>query len=117
MQLLWVCFRGGDSQQPWSIEPSGWSISGLRLLHTLALTPTLFPQGEYTRANAEKLRLEQKQRAARKQTEAGQRATPRWFRRLDGGKEGKDVLYEYVGGYWESRAAGKWDNVKDIFGA
>jgi hypothetical protein len=77
-------------------------------------------QGEYQSANAEKLRLEQKQRAARKQLEAGERATPRWFRRLEAGEvgEGKDVpQYVYVGGYWEARASGTWENVKDIFGA
>ncbi|KAL0391713.1 UNVERIFIED_CONTAM: Oxysterol-binding protein-related protein 1C [Sesamum radiatum] len=65
--------------------------------------------GEYEMANAEKLRLEQRQRQARKMQESGWK--PRWFAK-DKGSE----TYRYVGGYWEAREEGKWDACPDIFG-
>ncbi|CAL9168788.1 oxysterol-binding protein-related protein 1D-like isoform X1 [Musa acuminata AAA Group] len=65
--------------------------------------------GEYELANAEKLRLEQLQRQARKLQEKGWQ--PRWFR-----KDVEDDCYQYVGGYWEAREEGKWDGIPDIFG-
>ncbi|KAL0369232.1 UNVERIFIED_CONTAM: Oxysterol-binding protein-related protein 1C [Sesamum calycinum] len=65
--------------------------------------------GEYEMANAEKLRLEQRQRQARKMQESGWK--PRWFAK-DKGSE----TYRYVGGYWEARKEGKWDACPDIFG-
>ncbi|KAL3634753.1 Oxysterol-binding protein-related protein 1C [Castilleja foliolosa] len=65
--------------------------------------------GEYEMANAEKLRLEQRQRQARKMQERGWK--PRWFVR-DNGSD----TYRYVGGYWESRERGDWEACPDIFG-
>ncbi|KAK4433675.1 Oxysterol-binding protein-related protein 1C [Sesamum alatum] len=65
--------------------------------------------GEYEMANAEKLRLEQRQRQARKMQESGWK--PRWFAK----DKGSDT-YRYVGGYWEARDRGKWDACPDIFG-
>ncbi|KAJ7945479.1 Oxysterol-binding protein [Quillaja saponaria] len=64
--------------------------------------------GEYELANAEKLRLEQLQRQARKIQERGWQ--PRWFQ--------KDVegCYRYMGGYWEAREKQNWDKISDIFG-
>ncbi|GLU06124.1 hypothetical protein SLE2022_231820 [Rubroshorea leprosula] len=64
--------------------------------------------GEYELANAEKLRLEQLQRQARKLQEKGWQ--PRWFC-VD-----EDGCYRYVGGYWEVREKGTWDGIPDIFG-
>ncbi|OMO60335.1 Oxysterol-binding protein [Corchorus capsularis] len=64
--------------------------------------------GEYELANAEKLRLEQLQRQARKLQERGWQ--PRWFQKDEGG------CYRYVGGYWETREKRKWDGIPDIFG-
>ncbi|KAG6471952.1 hypothetical protein ZIOFF_069405 [Zingiber officinale] len=52
--------------------------------------------GEYEMANAEKLRLEQRQRQARKMQESGWK--PQWFVK-DKGSE----TYRYIGGYWEAR--------------
>ncbi|TYI28537.1 hypothetical protein ES332_A05G251900v1 [Gossypium tomentosum] len=52
--------------------------------------------GEYEMANSEKLRLEQRQRQARKMQERGWK--PRWFAR-----EKNNDTYRYVGGYWEAR--------------
>ncbi|KAG6466615.1 hypothetical protein ZIOFF_075585 [Zingiber officinale] len=65
--------------------------------------------GEYELANAEKLRLEQLQRQARKLQEKGWQ--PRWFR-----KDREDDCYQYVGGYWEAREQGNWDGISNIFG-
>lgn len=36
---------------------------------------------------------------------------PRWF-----AKEKGENAYRYVGGYWETREAGKWESCPDIFG-
>ncbi|EPS63197.1 hypothetical protein M569_11590, partial [Genlisea aurea] len=65
--------------------------------------------GEYDMANREKLRLEQRQREARKMQERGWR--PRWFE-----KDRRTEAYRYVGGYWEAREEGRWEGCPDIFG-
>lgn len=65
--------------------------------------------GEYEMANAEKLRLEQLQRQARKLQERGWQ--PRWFR-----KDKEDGCYRYAGGYWEAREKRNWGEILDIFG-
>ncbi|KAH0858894.1 hypothetical protein HID58_087155 [Brassica napus] len=65
--------------------------------------------GEFEMANTEKLRLEQRQRQARKMQERGWK--PRWFT-----KEKGSEAYRYKGGYWEARERGSWDNCPDIFG-
>lgn len=64
--------------------------------------------GEYEMANAEKLRLEQLQRQARKLQERGWQ--PRWFR-----KDKDDDCYHYIGGYWEARDKTQWDGIPFIF--
>ncbi|KAG8365993.1 hypothetical protein BUALT_Bualt17G0029800 [Buddleja alternifolia] len=64
--------------------------------------------GEYELANAEKLRLEQLQRQARKLQDRGWQ--PKWFRKDEEG------CYRYTGGYWEAREKHKWDEIPDIFG-
>ncbi|XP_044493941.1 oxysterol-binding protein-related protein 1D-like [Mangifera indica] len=64
--------------------------------------------GEYELANAEKLRLEQLQRQARKMQERGWQ--PRWF------EKDEDGCYRYKGGYWEKREKKNWDGIADIFG-
>lgn len=65
--------------------------------------------GEYEMANSEKLRLEQRQRQARKMQESGWK--PRWF-----AKDKASGSYRYIGGYWEAREKGDWDSCPDIFG-
>ncbi|KAJ4964760.1 hypothetical protein NE237_016609 [Protea cynaroides] len=65
--------------------------------------------GEYEMANAEKLRLEQRQRQSRNMQERGWK--PRWFTK----DEGSDK-YHYIGGYWEAKEQGKWESCLDIFG-
>ncbi|KAK4399665.1 Oxysterol-binding protein-related protein 1D [Sesamum angolense] len=63
--------------------------------------------GEYELANAEKLRLEQLQRQARKLQDRGWK--PRWF------QKDEDGCYHYMGGYWEAREKQNWDEIPDIF--
>ncbi|XP_059657496.1 oxysterol-binding protein-related protein 2A-like isoform X2 [Cornus florida] len=65
--------------------------------------------GEYEKANAEKLRLETRQRMSRKLQEKGWK--PKWFQR-----NGEDGPFCYVGGYWEAREQRKWDGCSNIFG-
>ncbi|EYU23919.1 hypothetical protein ABFS82_14G314600 [Erythranthe guttata] len=65
--------------------------------------------GEYEMANAEKLRLEQRQRQARQMQERGWK--PQWFAKEDGSD-----TYRYIGGYWEAREQGNWEACPDIFG-
>ncbi|CAO2186994.1 unnamed protein product [Urochloa humidicola] len=65
--------------------------------------------GEYEKANAEKLRLERRQRMSTKLQDNGWK--PRWFE-----QDTKDGMYRYKGGYWETRDEGRWDGCLDIFG-
>ncbi|XP_056167331.1 oxysterol-binding protein-related protein 1C-like isoform X2 [Syzygium oleosum] len=65
--------------------------------------------GEYEMANSEKLRLEQRQRQARKMQERGWK--PRWF-----AKDKATDTYKYIGGYWEARDRRNWESCPDIFG-
>ncbi|XP_012087153.1 oxysterol-binding protein-related protein 2A isoform X3 [Jatropha curcas] len=65
--------------------------------------------GEYEKANAEKQRLEKRQRMSRKLQEHGWK--PRWFQR-----EGENGPFRYVGGYWEAREQANWDGCPNIFG-
>ncbi|GMJ15068.1 OSBP(oxysterol binding protein)-related protein 2A [Hibiscus trionum] len=63
--------------------------------------------GEFDKANAEKQRLEKRQRMSRKMQENGWK--PRWFK-----KDGDGPFY-YAGGYWEAREQGNWDGCPNIF--
>ncbi|GAB4844862.1 Oxysterol-binding protein- protein 1C [Ancistrocladus abbreviatus] len=65
--------------------------------------------GEFEKANAEKLRLEQRQRQARRMQERGWK--PRWF-----AKDKQTDTFRYIGGYWEAREQVKWESCPDIFG-
>ncbi|XP_042973542.1 oxysterol-binding protein-related protein 1C-like [Carya illinoinensis] len=65
--------------------------------------------GEYEKANAEKLRLEQRQRQARGMQEKGWK--PRWFE-----KDSSNNTYRYIGGYWEARERLNWESCPNIFG-
>ncbi|KAK9713825.1 hypothetical protein RND81_06G053800 [Saponaria officinalis] len=65
--------------------------------------------GEFEKANAEKLRLEQRQRQARKMQERGWK--PRWF-----AKDKQTDTYCYIGGYWEARDQNNWEACPNIFG-
>eukprot|EP00028_Trichosphaerium_sp_Am-I-7-wt_P004415 CAMPEP_0168532826 /NCGR_PEP_ID=MMETSP0405-20121227/16592_1 /TAXON_ID=498012 /ORGANISM="Trichosphaerium sp, Strain Am-I-7 wt" /LENGTH=933 /DNA_ID=CAMNT_0008558529 /DNA_START=42 /DNA_END=2843 /DNA_ORIENTATION=- len=65
--------------------------------------------GDITVASKEKERLENLQRARRKLREANKEEwEPRWFVPSENGQS-----WEYRGGYWESRASGKWEGVME----
>lgn len=86
-------------------------------------------KGMWEEANAEKQRLEHKQRAARKAAEQGVPLKPRWFKinyeevnlaRLSSSKRhisGKELSFEFNGEYWLEREQGYFSNCRDIFGA
>ena len=63
-------------------------------------------------ANAEKQRLEKKQRAARKRLEDGTKTEPRWFRSKTGATDTTD--WDYIGGYWEARRTGVYSGSQHI---
>lgn len=64
--------------------------------------------GEFSLAATEKVRLEEKQRTAHKLAEvSGEEHKPRWFKRSPDSDTGEH-LWEYLGGYWETRAKGGW---------
>ena len=70
----------------------------------------------HMQANAEKQRLEKKQRKARKEAEEGVPIVSRWFQPVEGVTRGEALGYMYAGGYWEQRKAGEFTNCRDIFG-
>ncbi|XP_039127250.1 oxysterol-binding protein-related protein 1C-like isoform X2 [Dioscorea cayenensis subsp. rotundata] len=117
-QLLWE--RGKPSMYPTRYNLTRFAITMNELTPGLRekLPPTdsrlrpdqrCLENGEYDMANAEKLRLEQRQRQARKMQERGWK--PRWF-----AKDESTDTYRYSGGYWEAREQGKWEGCPDIFG-
>ncbi|XP_047325832.1 oxysterol-binding protein-related protein 2A-like isoform X2 [Impatiens glandulifera] len=69
--------------------------------------------GEYEKANGEKLRLERRQRMSSKLQENGWK--PRWFHR-ESSSSSENGTFRYVGGYWEARENGEWDGCPNIFG-
>ncbi|MQM12026.1 hypothetical protein Taro_044941 [Colocasia esculenta] len=131
--LLWK--RSKPSPNPTRYNLSSFAITLNELTSELQekLPPTdsrLRPDqrhlenGEYEKANAEKLRLEKRQRMvpcasafstqrfteSRKLQEDGWK--PRWFE-----KDSEEGTFRYVGGYWEARGQKKWDDeCLNIFG-
>lgn len=86
----------------------------------------LMEEGRWDEANTEKVRLEEKQRAVRRQREAEQELAsqegreytevlPVWFRQVPDPHQGGKMIHEYQGGYWESKEGGDWDQCPDIF--
>lgn len=115
--LLWERDKS-VSQTRYNLTPFVISLNELTPSLSEKLPPTdsrlrpdqrYLENGEYEQANAEKLRLEQLQRQARKIQEKGWQ--PRWFR-----KDREDDTYRYMGGYWEAREEGRWTGIPDIFG-
>lgn len=74
-------------------------------------------EGVFDKANAEKKRLECKQRAVMKIAQQKQGLlTPRWFQKVPNSVAGETAMYTYKGGYWEARRLGDWQGCRDIFG-
>ncbi|XP_020093979.1 oxysterol-binding protein-related protein 2A isoform X2 [Ananas comosus] len=116
--LLWK--RSKPSANPTRYNLSSFAITVNELTPDLKekLPPTdsrlrpdqrYLENGEYEKANAEKLRLEKRQRMSRKLQESGWE--PRWFQKDTG-----SGTFRYVGGYWEAREQRKWKDCPDIFG-
>uniref|UniRef100_A0A8C4E7S2 Oxysterol-binding protein n=1 Tax=Dicentrarchus labrax TaxID=13489 RepID=A0A8C4E7S2_DICLA len=82
----------------------------------------LMEDGRWDEANAEKQRLEEKQRSVRREREreaASQRAPHEnyqalWFERCEDRITGEQV-HIYKGGYWEAKDRGSWEGCPDIF--
>jgi hypothetical protein len=77
-------------------------------------------RGDLDEAEEWKRRLEERQRAKRKEVEErGEVHKPRWFVKVDGGDEGEEVWKLKTGkeGYWEERSRGAFTGVEDIFAA
>lgn len=66
-------------------------------------------------AESEKKRLEEKQRAKRKQREAtGEEWHPRWFK-CEYDIDSSEEVYKYKGGYWERRKKRDWSGIDDLY--
>ncbi|XP_061686693.1 oxysterol-binding protein 1-like isoform X2 [Syngnathoides biaculeatus] len=90
----------------------------------------LMEEGQWDQANAEKQRLEEKQRTVRREREREvvkaantpeeaahpDRYQAQWFEKVDDPTSG-ETLHVYKGGYWETKdSGGSWDVCPDIFG-
>jgi len=86
----------------------------------------LMEQGEWDQANTEKVRLEEKQRAKRREREKEEEVAaqegrmvepyqPVWFKRIKDEQNGEKLVHAYRGGYWERKEAQKWDICPDLF--
>jgi len=76
--------------------------------------------GNLDEAEALKAKLEEGQRARRKELETrGDVHVPRWFVKVDATDDGEEVWKLKGGkdGYWEERARGTWTGVEDILAA
>lgn len=72
-------------------------------------------EGDFCGANAEKCRLEEHQRTIRRLLQGSDvNYEPRWFRPATDQDTG-EPYWQYIGGYWESRRAGCWEGVPDLF--
>jgi hypothetical protein len=71
--------------------------------------------GDEDLAESEKKRLEEKQRAKRKQMESqGTHWQPKWFVEETDQESGENI-YKYNGGYWEAKSQGIWPNIDSLF--
>ncbi|KAK4803777.1 hypothetical protein SAY86_003594 [Trapa natans] len=116
--LLWKRNRPAKFQTRYNLSRFAMTLNELTPGLKEKLPPTdsrlrpdqrCLENGEYEMANSEKLRLEQRQRQARRMQERGWK--PHWF-----AKDKESNNYRYVGGYWEARDKGEWDSCPDIFG-
>ena len=77
--------------------------------------------GDLKLANAEKQRLEEKQRRRRKRMEeAKQDHIPRYFVKEEDkyadDESANYISYRYVGDYWKDRKEKNWEGMPDLFG-
>ncbi|KAF8032842.1 hypothetical protein BT93_D1660 [Corymbia citriodora subsp. variegata] len=115
--LLWKCNKRPPTLTRYNMSSFAITLNELTPGLQEKLPPTdsrLRPDqrhlenGEYEKANAEKQRLEKRQRMSRNCKKMG--GSP------DGSRDGEDGPFHYVGGYWEARQQSKWEGCLDIFG-
>jgi len=86
----------------------------------------LMEEGKWDEANTEKVRLEEKQRATRRQREIEaelaqqegreyEGVKPTWFATVPDQFNGGKLIHEYQGGYWEAKEKQDWSMCQDIF--
>ncbi|CAN6816549.1 unnamed protein product [Brassica oleracea] len=117
-QLLWKRSKPPGSPTKYNLTRFAMTLNELTPGLKEKLPPTdsrlrpdqrYLENGEFEMANEEKLRLEQRQRQARKMQERGWK--PKWFTKEEGSE-----AYRYKGGYWEARESRSWEDCPDIFG-
>ncbi|KAL8773323.1 MAG: hypothetical protein Q9209_001717 [Squamulea sp. 1 TL-2023] len=121
--LVWQAHER-PSGIPFNLTPFAVSFQALpdRLRPMLPPTDTRFrpdqramEDGEYDLAAEEKNRVEEKQRAKRREREdKGEEWTPRWFERARDEVTGEE-FWRCTGEYWRCRERGKWKGVEEIF--
>ncbi len=83
-------------------------------------------EARWDEANDEKVRLEEKQRAVRRQREeesalAAQEGRPYeghqpvWFKREPDMQNGGKYIFTYQGQYWKAKEKQQWDECPDIY--
>lgn len=72
-------------------------------------------QGQFKKANQEKLRLENKQRASRAAADEGVAHKPRWFVAQQGAQFGEQLVYEFTGEYWSCRDRRDFRDCRNIY--
>ncbi|CAF96608.1 unnamed protein product, partial [Tetraodon nigroviridis] len=134
------------AKEIWKKNPLPEGAESMYYFSTLALTlnepeeevaPTdsrrrpdqrLMEEGQWDEANAEKQRLEEKQRSSRREREREAARSPTspeedshqdnyqalWFEKLQDPVSG-ETLHMYKGGYWEAKEGGDWGVCPDIF--
>merc|ERR1719422_2174054 len=86
----------------------------------------MMEEGRWDEANTEKVRLEEKQRAVRRQREVEAELAqqegreyegpkPTWYRAVPDQFNGGKLIHEYLGGYWEAKEQQDWSKCADIF--
>eukprot|EP00092_Neocalanus_flemingeri_P030355 GFUD01032953.1.p1 GENE.GFUD01032953.1~~GFUD01032953.1.p1 ORF type:complete len:811 (+),score=205.19 GFUD01032953.1:488-2920(+) len=86
----------------------------------------LMEEGRWDEANTEKVRLEEKQRATRRQREIEaelaqqegreyEAPNPTWYRAVPDQFNNGKLIHEYQGGYWEAKDTQEWVMCPDIF--
>ncbi|KAF2815783.1 oxysterol binding protein 1 [Mytilinidion resinicola] len=126
--LVWEC-HGRPAGIPFNLTPFCVTLNDVpdKLRPILAPTDTrlrpdqrAMEDGEYDLAASEKNRVEEKQRARRREREArGEEFVPRWFSKERCETTGEEY-WAFNGEYWTTRhevsdKGGKWEGLEDIF--
>lgn len=100
----------------WSIETSQLTKEQLHVIcpsdSRLRPDQRAYENGDVDLAAAEKHRLEELQRARRRlRKQNKEEFTPRWFK-LERNEDTGEEMWKYLGGYWETRKTGNWEEWK-----